>query len=73
VLQPAVNSMLTRSVPSDEVGGILGVSAAFLSGANVWAPVLGGTLFQALGSTAPFAVGGVLLAVLWVIARRVVK
>jgi DHA1 family tetracycline resistance protein-like MFS transporter len=73
VLQPAVNSMLTRSVPSDEVGGILGVSAAFLSGANVWAPVLGGALFQALGSTAPFAAGGVLLAVLWVIARRVVK
>ena len=73
VLQPAVNSMLTRSVPSDEVGGILGVSAAFLSGANVWAPVLGGALFQALGSTAPFLAGGVLLAALWVIAKRVVK
>jgi DHA1 family tetracycline resistance protein-like MFS transporter len=73
VLQPAINSLLTRSVQKDEVGGTLGVSAAFLSGANVWAPVLGGALFQAFGSTAPFLAGGVLLAVLWVIARQVVK
>ena len=73
VLQPAVNSLLTRSVDKSEVGGTLGVSAAFLSGANVWAPVFGGALFQAFGSTAPFLAGGALLAVLWVIARRVVS
>jgi DHA1 family tetracycline resistance protein-like MFS transporter len=73
VLQPTINSLLTRSVQKDEVGGTLGVSAAFLSGANVWAPVFGGALFQAFGSTAPFLVGGVLLAALWVIARRVIK
>jgi len=73
VLQPAINSLLTRSVAKDEVGGTLGVSAAFLSGANVWAPVLGGALFQVFGSTVPFVVGGALLAVLWVIARQVIK
>jgi DHA1 family tetracycline resistance protein-like MFS transporter len=73
VLQPAINSLLTRSVDLGEVGGMLGVSAAFLSGANVWAPVFGGALFQAFGSTAPFLAGGVLLAGLWVMARRVVK
>ncbi len=73
LLQPAINSMLTRSVDKSEVGGTLGVSAAFLSGANVWAPVFGGVLFQAFGSTVPFLVGGVLLAVLWVVARRVVR
>ena len=73
LLQPAINSMLTRSVDKSEVGGTLGVSSAFLSGANVWAPVFGGVLFQAFGSTAPFLAGGALLAVLCVIARRVVK
>lgn len=73
VLQPAINSLLTRSVDKSQVGGTLGVSAAFLSGANVWAPVFGGALFQAFGSTAPFLVGGVLLAVLWVVARRVIR
>jgi DHA1 family tetracycline resistance protein-like MFS transporter len=73
LLQPAINSMLTRSVDKSEVGGTLGVSSAFLSGANVWAPVFGGVLFQAFGSTAPFLAGGALLAVLWVIARQIVK
>jgi len=73
VLQPAINSMLTRSVNKSEIGGTLGVSAAFLSGANVWAPVFGGALFQVFGSTVPFLVGGVLLAALWVIARQVIR
>lgn len=73
VLQPSVNSLLTRRVKPDEVGGILGISAAFLSGANAWAPVLGGALFQAFGPAVPFAAGSLLLAVLWVIARRAIK
>ena len=73
VLQPAINSLLTRNVNKSEIGGTLGVSAAFLSGANVWAPVFGGALFQVFGSTMPFLVGGVLLAALWVIARQVIQ
>lgn len=73
VLQPSVNSLLTRRVKPDEVGGTLGISAAFLSGANAWAPVLGGALFQAFGPPAPYAAGSVLLAVLWVIARRAIS
>jgi len=38
ILQPSVNSLLTRRVKPDEVGGTLGISAAFLSGANAWRP-----------------------------------
>lgn len=34
VLQPAINSLLTRSVDKSEVGGMLGVSAAFLIAAG---------------------------------------
>jgi MFS family permease len=70
VLQPAINSMLTRSVDIGEVGGILGISAAMLSGANAFAPVIGGGIFQIMGSSCPFLLGGVLLFVLWILANR---
>jgi DHA1 family tetracycline resistance protein-like MFS transporter len=50
VLQPSINSLLTRNVSPVEIGGTLGVSAALLSGANAVAPVAGGALFQWLGS-----------------------
>jgi hypothetical protein len=47
LLNPAIDSLITRRVVSDEVGGILGISAAFLSGANAIAPVVMGAAFQA--------------------------
>lgn len=63
ILSPAINSLITKRVQSDETGGILGISASFVSAANALAPLIGGALFQALGAGAPF-VGGGLLAVL---------
>jgi len=72
VLQPSINSLITKRVPREEVGGILGISAAFLSGANALAPLLGGVIFQVLGSTAPFLLGGLLMgALLWIALRRI--
>ncbi len=68
VLRPALNSLITKRVDADEVGGVLGISTAFLSAANALAPTLMGALFGLLGSTAPFLLGGMLLAVLFVLA-----
>jgi MFS transporter, DHA1 family, tetracycline resistance protein len=73
VLQPSINSLLTRQVGADKIGGTLGLSVALLSGANAVAPLLGGIIFQSMGSTAPFLMGGVLLALLWLLANRLVK
>ncbi len=73
ILQPAINSLMTKRVEADEVGGTLGVSAALLSGANAVAPLIGGALFQALGSTAPFLAGGVVLALLLVAALNLIR
>jgi MFS transporter, DHA1 family, tetracycline resistance protein len=73
VLQPSINSLLTRNSKPDEVGGTLGISAALLSGANAVAPVIGGVLFQNIGPTAPYAVYGVLLILLFLWAMRTVK
>lgn len=73
MLQPSINSLITKRVQQNEVGGMLGISAAFLSGANAIAPLLGGALFQAFGSGSPFLLGGILLGLLVLIALRGIK
>ncbi len=73
ILQPAINSLITKRVQPAEVGGMLGISSAFLSGANALAPLLGGAIFQGLGSTAPFLFGGVLMGLLLVLSLRWVR
>ena len=73
ILQPSINSLITKRVDLKDVGGMLGISAALLSGANAIAPLLGGATFQAWGAPAPFLLGGVLLAILLLFALRRIK
>jgi DHA1 family tetracycline resistance protein-like MFS transporter len=73
VLQPAVNSLITKSSDKSEVGGMLGVSSAAYSAANAIAPLFYGALFQWFGGPVPFFVGGLILAIMWLFAPRVVK
>ena len=73
LLQPSLNSLITKRVRSDEIGSMLGLSASALSAANVVAPLLGGALFQWLGPSAPFLAGGLLLALLLLAAGQWVK
>ena len=67
------NNLITKRVDADEVGGMLGISAAFLGTANALAPVMGGAVFQAVGTAMPFLLGGLLMGVLWVVTMRVLK
>ena len=73
ILQPAINSLITKRVEPGEVGGTLGFSAAFLSGANAIAPLIGGAIFQALGSTAPFLTFGLIMVMLLVASMQMIK
>lgn len=73
ILQPSINSLITKRVPGGEVGGMLGISSAFLSGANALAPVIGGAFFDALGPVAPFVAWGILMAFLLGVALRLVR
>jgi MFS family permease len=73
VLHPAINSLITKSTSKDEAGSILGVSAGFYSAANAITPLFFGGLFQWFGPPVPFLAGGVLLAVLWIVAMKRVK
>ncbi len=72
VLQPGINSLITKRVSSGDHGGILGVSTSMISGANVLAPLMGGVLFQ-VHSGLPFIVWGLILGLLLLIALRFVK
>lgn len=70
ILQPTINSLITKRVSPKEIGSILGISAAFLSLANVFAPILGGLLLQATGATVLFLFWGGLMGTLYFVSRR---
>jgi DHA1 family tetracycline resistance protein-like MFS transporter len=73
ILQPAINSLITKRVDAVDIGGMLGISAAFLSAANAVAPIIGGALFQAIGPGAPFVFWSLLLTALLVISVRAIR
>lgn len=62
LIRPALNSLITQRVSTGGYGRALGFSAALVSAANASAPLLAGLVFQQLGSSAPFAIGGLLMA-----------
>ncbi len=70
ILSPSINSLITKYSATGSVGSVLGLSSALVSLANAVTPIFGGTLFEVLGSTAPFLLGGVLMGVLFVMALR---
>jgi DHA1 family tetracycline resistance protein-like MFS transporter len=57
ILNTIVNSALTKVVRVEEVGGILGLSAALESATRVLSPTIGGILLDVLGAWAPGVVG----------------
>lgn len=72
ILRPAINSLITKRIEHQEVGGMLGISSSFSSAANAIAPLIGGIMFQALGPRSPFLAGGILMAILLFIAVRAI-
>lgn len=62
LIRPTLNSLITQRAPRGEFGRALGLSSALVSAANACAPLIAGLIFQQLGSSAPFAIGGALMA-----------
>jgi MFS family permease len=73
LIRPALNSLMTKRAGEQRFGAVLGASAALVSAANAFSPLLMGVLFQDYGPTAPFWVGGVGLLALLVLAARTVR
>jgi DHA1 family tetracycline resistance protein-like MFS transporter len=66
LLQPSINSLITKHGSAAEIGGLLGLSASFLSAANTIAPAVGGAIFDWFGSTAPFLLFAAIIALLFI-------
>jgi DHA1 family tetracycline resistance protein-like MFS transporter len=62
LLNTLLSSTLTKAVAPQEIGGILGLSAAVESSTRIIAPILGGFLLQQIGTWAPGALGAVIMA-----------
>lgn len=62
VLQPTVNSMITKRVDKSRTGVTLGIAAAIISASSVVSPLLMGAIFQLFGNSAPFLFAAVLMA-----------
>jgi len=65
-LNTVVNSAITKSVYSEEVGGALGFSASLESLTRVLAPAIGGYLIEKLGTVALGLFGALIMA--WVVS-----
>jgi DHA1 family tetracycline resistance protein-like MFS transporter len=72
LLTTLLSSTLTRSVPPQEIGGMLGLAASIDSLTRIFAPALGGLLMAGLGTWAPGVFGAVLLAGLSVFVWKAV-
>ncbi|MEK9174532.1 MAG: MFS transporter [Patescibacteria group bacterium] len=57
---PAVNSLISKNASSREQGEIFGMVHSLIGLALIVGPVLGGILFDVLGSGSPFFVAGIL-------------
>jgi MFS transporter, DHA1 family, tetracycline resistance protein len=73
LIRPSLNSLMTRCVRREHYGGVLGLSASFVSAANALAPLMGGLIFQHYGSTMPFLLGGIAMGALAVISLYVLR
>ncbi|MEP0806433.1 MAG: MFS transporter [Chloroflexota bacterium] len=60
-LNTLLSSTLTKAVTSQEVGGILGLSAAVESSTRIIAPILGGALLERVGTWSPGVFGAIVM------------
>src|SRR5580704_2435499 len=66
MMQPSLNSLISRRAGADEQGEIMGVAQSIGSLSRVLGPIIAGALFEAFGHNSPFlwgalSVGGALL------------
>lgn len=73
ILQPSINSMITKRVSPQQRGEMLGTSAGLLSAANGLGPLVGFGLFQVVGSGSPLWLWAVVLVIGFVVAWRLIS
>ena len=61
LLNPSINSLISRQAGIDERGGIMGVAQSGASLARVVGPAVAGPLFELLGRNAPYYAGAMVM------------
>ena len=61
LLNPSINSLISRQAGIDERGGIMGVAQSGASLARVVGPAVAGPLFKLLGRNAPYYAGAMVM------------
>jgi MFS transporter, DHA1 family, tetracycline resistance protein len=70
LVQPSLNSLISRRAGGEEQGQVLGVSQSVGSFARVLGPAIAGVLFAGFGRDSPFLWGALLIAVALALALR---
>jgi DHA1 family tetracycline resistance protein-like MFS transporter len=73
IMQPSINSLLTKNATPRQRGEILGYSSSYFSLANVFAPLFGFTVLQYFGMNAPLWIWAGLLVALFLWAFVILK
>ncbi len=73
LLFPATTALMSRVADRGAFGLTMGVAQTFAGSARVVAPLLATSAFQRLGVASPFLVGGMVVALVGVLAFRVVS
>ena len=69
LVQPSLNSLISRRAGREEQGEVLGVSQSVGSLARVLGPLAAGFLFAELGRDAPYLWGAALAAAAWLLTK----
>jgi DHA1 family tetracycline resistance protein-like MFS transporter len=73
ILNTIINSLLSKSVYPEEVGGTMGLSSSLESLTRIIAPVLGGVMLGQVGTWAPGIFGAILMGlVLYLVWNRLI-
>jgi len=67
LVQPSLNSLISRRAGREEQGEVLGVSQSVGSLARVLGPLAAGFLFAEFGRGAPYLWGAALVAAAWLL------
>jgi len=74
VLNVVLTSQLTKSVPPERVGGVLGLATSLYTLAQIVSPGVGGFVLERVSSWAPGALGGVLMILtVWLTLRHLAR
>jgi DHA1 family tetracycline resistance protein-like MFS transporter len=73
MIQPSVNSLISRRAVSDEQGEVMGVTQSFGSLARILGPFFAGVLFVGIGPSAPYFAGAALMSGVLVLALRTMR